>query len=159
MGEIRLTIFEVMQGAFSGLLRQCDNIAHSAKPAHGHDDDTNPWQIAIDGALGEMVLAKHFNIYWGGKGIKGGGDVGNLQVRTTPYANGYLRLHKKDEDGAKFYLVTGKPPKYTVRGWLLAKDGKRPEFWGSIGKGGVIDPNGTYRPAYWVPQDKLNIGD
>jgi hypothetical protein len=67
--------------------------------------------------------------------------------------------YKKDEDGAKFYLVTGKPPKYTVRGWLLAKDGKRPEFWGSIGKGGVIDPNGTYRPAYWVPQDKLNIGD
>ena len=58
----------------------------------------NDWQIALEGCLGEMALAKKLGWYWDGKGVKRAPDVGQVDVRTTPLERGRLILHPDDPD-------------------------------------------------------------
>lgn len=76
------------------------------------------------------------------------GDVGpGIQVRYSSRDWGALLLHPDDDDTHRFYLVTGTPPALTVRGWILAGDGKMPEFWRELQPG---------RPCFVVPQEILH---
>jgi len=143
---IRLTFAEVQQGTFVGCQRQVENLKNNRQPAHGCGRD-NDWQIALEGALGEMALAKHLGLFWS-KGVLGGTDVGDVQVRTTPYSDGRLRAHRKDNDAQRYYLLTGINGVYTAHGWLLGGDCKQEKYWGDLWK--------TGRPAFWVPQSDLN---
>jgi hypothetical protein len=84
------------------------------------------------------------------------GDVGRVQVRSTPYSGGHLILHKRvwtkkngwrgDRDEHAFVLVTGHRPCLYIRGWILGRDGKNDDWWGELQPG---------RPAYNVPQHVL----
>lgn len=135
---------EMYMAAQAGFLRTIQNIYAKAKSAYGADQDGIDWKIAIEGGIGEYVVAKALNIHWTGKGVMRGDDVGEYQVRTTPYENGCLLLHPRDEDEKVFILVTGKAPEYEVKGWIRGADGKKQEFW--------KDGN---RPCYFVPQSEL----
>jgi len=144
---IQLTPSEIMQAATIGVMRSAVSIQKGYKHNYGaHDKDT--WQISIEGALGECALAKHLDIYWRGMGIVRGADVGDQDVRTAWRDNSHLIIHPDDPDNRKFWLLTGLNGKYTVRGWIWAKDAKKQEYW--------KDMQGTNRPAYFVPQSALN---
>jgi len=52
-----------------------------------------------------------------------------IQVRSTPYPNGFLPLHDTDPDEDVFVLVTGTLPTYTIRGAIRGRDAKTPEHW------------------------------
>lgn len=142
--KIKLTSYEIIQGALSGILRQVENLKNGRVPAHGAGDYNN-WQIHVEGALGELALAKYLRVYWSGKGEFRGGDVGSLQVRTSGYHNGHLLLHHEDNDDDQFWFVTGVNGVYVVRGWIYGFDGKKEEFW----------REDTGRPAFFVPQSAL----
>jgi hypothetical protein len=143
---VKLTPSEMMQGAMVGVMRQVQNV----KSGHGVNyfgaRDENSWSLHIEGALGEMALAKHLNVYYGGTGSRGGFDVSNVDVRTTVYQNGRLILHPSDDDDRKYYLLTGHAGEYAVRGWIYGYDGKHSDYWD--------DPKGN-RGAYFVPQERL----
>ena len=105
------------------------------------------WGADIEGACGEMVIAKLFGIYWSGDfGNIKADDVGRLQVRTTGHSDGHLLLHEWDKDDRPYILVTGSAPTFKVVGWIMAADGKRQEWW--------KNPSGK-KASFWVPQAAL----
>ena len=116
----------------------------NARRDHYHDH--------ILGASGEMAVAKAFNKYWDFSVNKfsAGGDVQELQVRTTRYAdNPLLMVEPHDKDDALFVLVTGRPggDAFNLRGYMRGIDAKQERYWRSISTG--------RRPKYWVPADVL----
>ncbi len=146
MNAVTLSTFEIMQAALVGVMRQCQNIRAGRVDAHGASNKMG-WQLHIEGACGEMAVAKHFGIFWNGNiGNLRADDVGDLQVRTRSRHNYDLILHPSDPDDKAFILVTGVCPGYQLRGWILGSAGKKPEFW--------KDPAGG-RPAFFVPTEQL----
>jgi hypothetical protein len=143
---IQLTWYEIMMAALAGTMRHVENLKKNRKPAYGagHERD---WQIDIEGCLGECALAKYLGLYWSGKGTFRGSDVGKFEVRTAAKQHYKLILHPTDDDDKIFWLACGLNGNYTIKGWILAKDGKKEEYWG--------DNAGNNRPAYWVPQSEL----
>lgn len=116
------------------------------KQSNTGETQENAWQRKIEGSLAECAFAKFKNIYWN-KGVFPNPDVGEFEVRSTPYENGYLRIKPNDPDDRKFYLLTGINGKYTIRGWMYAKDAKQGKYWKSIKTGRP--------PQYFVPQSDL----
>jgi hypothetical protein len=102
--------------------------------------------MSIEGAMGECALAKHLGIFWS-KGLPGATDVGPHDVSQTPLAHGKLIVHPTDDDSRRFYLVTGLLGKYAIHGYMYGSQAKNPKYW--------ADPQGTNRPAYFVPQTDL----
>lgn len=145
--EIELGQTEIIHGAMMGVLRQVQNILKARKPAHGAGNEKD-WQKHIEGALGELALAKYLGVFWSGIGKLRAPDVGTMDVRTAAKHSHRLMIHPGDPDDRVFWFVTGLNGKYQIRGWLLAKDGKRDEWW--------KDPQGTDRWAFFVPTYALH---
>jgi len=146
MIEVKLTSWELMMGAMAGVMRQVENCKKGRRPAHG-SGDSNDWQLHVEGALGELALAKAFGLYWSGKGIFRGPDVAGWQVRTRSKHHYDLILHETDPDDLVYWLVTGLNGAYRIHGHVVGSEGKRSEYW--------ADPAGG-RPAYFVPQKALS---
>ena len=144
--EISLTNFEKMLASFAGVMRQVENLKNRKRPMYGAGHE-NDWQLHVEGCLGECALAKHMGVYWSGKGIIGAPEVGVMDVRTAARDSHRLILHESDDDDRVFWLLCGLNGRYRIKGWILGRDGKKPEYW--------EDP-GTGRPAYFVPQSALN---
>ncbi len=141
---ITLSWYEIIFGASVGIRRRVESLRGKHTDRHGGEP---LWNEDIEGALAEMVVAKARGKYWnGGVGTYKGGDVGNVQVRYTPLADGSLILRKGDSPDSRYVLVTGQAPTYNVIGWIDGHDGMKPEF--------VWAPNGR-PPAYFVPQNRL----
>lgn len=147
---VRLSLSEVHFAATVGVRRQLANLHAGLKPKHGAGV-TADWEKHVQGACGELVVAKLLGLYWdaGGKGIPMPGDVGPLEVRCTPYRTGCLVVYKEDTDNARFVLVTGYGLEYQVPGWLYAAQAKRQEWWRTE------RPDRSTGWAYFVPQEAL----
>lgn len=142
---IELSPAEIQMAALVGCQRTVQCIQNGSKHRYGAKD-TDAWQMSIEGAMGECALAKHLGIFWS-KGTPGATDVGPHDVRQTHHANGQLIVHPTDDDNRRFYLVTGILGKYTIHGYMYGRDAKQSKYW--------ADPQGTNRPAYFVPQFDL----
>jgi len=106
------------------------------------------WGIHIEGAAAELAFALWRGLEWSevaGDHHDVEGDVAHVQIRSTPYSNGRLIVHRTDPDDAPFVLLTGAAPSFTVRGWIWGRDAKRDQWWLEQFK----------RPAFFVPQDAL----
>jgi hypothetical protein len=143
--NIRLSLAEMQIAAQVGIQRQIQNLKNGAVPAYGAGNK-NDWQLHIEGALGEMALAKHLGIYWDGKGTMRAPDVGDVDVRTRSKHTYDLIVHDRDDDGRFIYLLTGGNGEYRFHGGIYARDAKHERYW--------KDPAGG-RPAYFVPQSHL----
>lgn len=144
---MELTPPELLQAAITGVVRQAKALAANRPDANGFDGN-NGWQIHIEGACGEMAVAKHLNRYWSASidQFKSGGDVGRLQVRTRSKHEYDLIVRADDRDEDVFVLVTGQAPKYSIHGWISGREAKMPEFAKNYGG----------RPsAFFVPKDRL----
>ena len=140
--EIRLSLFEILEAASKGVMRQVQNLEKRRRQSNNHDPSRD-WQDHINGALGECAVAKWLGIYWSGNlGCLQAADVGPLEVRTRSRPGYDLILHESDPDDRILILLTGLNGEYVIRGCILARDGKRREFW--------KDPAGG-RPAFFVP--------
>lgn len=134
-----------MTAATVGLRRQIMNLRAERCDRYGFNGDA--WAVHIEGACGEMAVAKLLNRYWcGNLGDLDAADVGKLQVRTRSKHSYELILHPADADEDAWILVTGIAPEYRVHGWVTGVEGKKEEYW--------KDPAGG-RPAFFVPQDAL----
>lgn len=143
---IVLSPVEMEIAAHVGARRQLENLIKHRQDAHGAPRDGG-WSLHIEGAAGEMAVAKWANRHWNGNlGDLDADDVGRLQVRTRSRHDYELILHPSDPDDRAFILVTGLAPCFVLRGWIWARDGKRQEWW--------RDPAGG-RPAFFVPQSVL----
>lgn len=145
MIEVTLTPDEIELAVGVGTRRQLRSILAGRRDAYGFKGD--PWRVHIEGAMGEMALAKALGRFWSGAGerFEDDTDVGGIQVRTRSNHKYELYLWPKDEDDPIYVLVTGTPPVFRVRGWIRGKDAKKQEWFKSIGRA----------PAFFVPNEKL----
>ena len=145
---VRLSLAEIALAAGVGVRRQTSAIYHGRMPRYG-DAGYTDWQSHVEGALAEFAVAKHLGRFWSGAHDNlRAADVGPYQVRSSTYLQADLPLHPPDADHEVFILVVGRNGAYDLRGWIVARDGKRLEWWG--------DPAGKNRHAYFVPADALH---
>ena len=84
------------------------------------------WRADIEGAAGEMSVAKYLGVYYSGEWKRS--DIGaRIQVRTRADIHADLPLYPRDGDGDCFVLVVGQLPTYLLRGWILGRVAKHLE--------------------------------
>jgi len=129
MIAVTLNSYELAQAGTTGLLR---NIA-ALKRGYKNKNETANWQNHVEGACGEVAVAKLLGKYWGGSinTFKEGGDLDatGWEVRTRSSHHYDLIIRKDDADDRVFILVTGNAPNYQVHGWILGADGKHPKYY------------------------------
>lgn len=127
MTQITLAWHEAAMASDVGRMRHLASIKAGLQDAHGFTGDG--WSEHIEGACGEMAVAKSLNRYWDGSvnSFKAD-DLPGLQIRTRSQDHYDLIIRKSDRDESIFVLVTGRCPHYIVRGWIRAGDGKKPEY-------------------------------
>ena len=148
MTDIVLSPSEIAMAAFVGCQRAVQNIQNKETYSVSGEKEDTFWQRMISGALAEAAFAKHLNLYWW-KGAKNEPDVGEFEVRTTPYANGDLHIKPNDPKGKRFYLLTGANGTYKIRGWFTAEEAKQHPEWLYCKKEGRT-------VQYWIPQKHLH---
>lgn len=113
------------------------------------DAQTLSWETDIVGCQAELAVASYLNLFWCGTLNEfSAKDVGGIvEVRSVRNEKRRLILHPDDGDDDPFVLVCANPPNFVLMGWIVAKQGKRQEFW--------QDPVGG-RAAFFVPQDQLS---
>lgn len=129
-----------------GAIRHLKSFRDGRKPSHEYNREF--WTDNMEGACGELAVAKAFRLYWAGSvdTFRTIPDVGRLEVRTTSYQTGRLIHRPNEAPDRPFVLLTGRSPAFIIRGWILGEDARRAEWWD--------DPNGR-PPAWFVPQDAL----
>ena len=153
--NIKLTESEQFFAALSGLMRRFKAIRKNRSEPLG-TPAADLWGNDIESSGAEMAVAKHFNLHWSGAVHKNftllGGDVGNcLEVRSTHWPNGKLRIDEKDKDERPFVLVRGTMPTFSLSGWCFAYEAKE-EKYKEPGDGRFKDPADW---SYWVPAQDL----
>ena len=143
--KIILSSAEIMIASQVGIMRQIEDIKANKRPVSGEKPEL-AWQRHIEGALTECAMAKYLNVYWS-KQSWFHPDVGNIDVRSTHWEHGDLRIEPKDDNDRKFYLLTGLNGTYTMRGWIYAKDAKQYKYLKTDDK--------EREMKYFVPQSDL----
>ncbi len=143
---------EMWFAAMVGTSRCIKNIGDGIKDKNVKDDDEklpNRWTLDIEGAMGEMAVAKDLGMFWSGAiGNLRAKDVGPFQVRTvtSDARGGNLLIQRDDPDGDAFILVLCDPPRCVIVGWLDGTSCKQEKWWAEKVKD---------RPCYFVPPSAL----
>jgi hypothetical protein len=151
--KVTLTNAEVWRSAQVGSWRQCEALKKGHVAFHGQETKIGRWEVHIEGAAAELVVAKALNIYWDSYAEDLGkikADVGGvIEVRQTFREEGSLICQKKDHEQGKhdvpFVLVVGKIPTFRIVGWAHGWSVMVPEFW----RKNIRDP------AWLMPQKHL----
>lgn len=129
---VRLTTWEALQAAQVGCMRNVENIKLGRLARYGAGDrGRGDFQLHIDGAMGELAVAKALGIFWSGKGAFRGPDVGaDIQVRSSDGGRSLI-LHTDDPDDSLFYFVRriDHGLEFEVSEPVRGRDGKRQEYW------------------------------
>jgi hypothetical protein len=145
--------FRTERGRLAGELDAFGNLVkHAHHHGHAHDHgDGEGWSEHIEGACGEIAVAKLLGIFWDGSvNTWKANDLPGLGVRTRSRHDYDLIVRPSDDDHASWVLVTGRCPHYRVHGWITGAAAKRPEFLKNYGG----------RPAaYFVPASELRRMD
>lgn len=141
MTTVTLTQAQMFQAAVEGCMRQLRAFANGRRHRHGHDGTDN-WTMHIEAAGAEVAVARLTGRFWCASFLPDyAGDIGvGLQVRHTARATGRLILHPTDDDRHVFVLARGLMPEYDLAGWIVARDGKRLEWWRELqpGRGAYV---------------------
>lgn len=138
-----------MIASYIGAARNVYAIARNLVPGAGVGM-VDTWTVNVEGAQGELAVAKLLDIYWCPRiGDTKADDVGPYQVRTNcsrKWTDTVLR--PKDRDDRIFIGVLAlDPPEFEIMGWIWAHEAKQ-EQWLSNGAEG--------RPKCWfVPRPAL----
>ena len=130
-------------GASCGALRLKDSKRRKLRDRLGEDAE---WKH-VTGAQGEIAFARWLGVPWEcTTGAFGKADVDGCQVKTRRKTSYELAVHDNDAGRTPCVLITAHPPRFWIRGWILARDAKRPEWRKAV----VGDWEG-----FFVPNDEL----
>lgn len=143
--QITLEWHEAAMASDVGRMRHLASVKAGRKDAHGYSG--LGWSEHIEGACGELSLAKALGIYWDGSVDSfQRPDLPGIQVKTRSRDDYDLIVRPGDSEQADYVLVTGQCPRYVIRGWISGADAKREEYRRDYGG----------RPeAFFVPQSRL----
>lgn len=151
---VTLSLTEMLNATNVGTVRHYESAQRNSKESGGFkEDEFSGLQIHIQGALGEVCVAKVLDLYFDGSvNTYSKPDIGkNIQVRATLKHDGFLRVvkdDKKDNPDHYYFLVTGYAPYLCVRGWMKGSEAKSNEkhFWSMGGR----------PPYFFIPQSELH---
>lgn len=148
---VELTDYERSLARHVGKARHRASRSRRDRDAHGlKADDAASLELNIEGAAGELAVAKALNRYWHGSvdTFKEVPDVGvNIEVRTSADPRASLIVREDDPDSRSYILVTGTSlTGFKLHGWIRGREAKHPAW--------LKDP-GSREPAYFVPQREL----
>lgn len=105
----------------------------------------------VTGAQGEIAFARWLDVKWECTvGAFGKADVNGCQIKTRRRIAYELVVHDNDRGSTPCVLITAQPPKFWIRGWILARDAKRKEWKQTV----VGDWEG-----YFVPHESMRTMD
>jgi hypothetical protein len=145
---VMLEDYELDMAAGVGLRRQLAAVKRGSQDRHGADPEDG-WRIHIEGACGELAAAKFLGRYWNGSvdTFQSIPDLGAVEIRTRS-RHDYDLLIRKDNPTDRVYVhVTGRAPRFRVRGWIRGTEAQREEWWKN---------HGNREWAWFVPADALN---
>lgn len=151
MVTIELSRMEFEFASFVGLQRTTARMYSGSNHVYGATGAKGLFDSNLGGAIAEYAVAKYLDCNWSQQPENMRiHDVGGIvEVRSTPHADGSLRMHEADKDEAPYVLaLTYDLPKVYLVGWMTGKVGKDKRFW--------ADKWNNNRPAFWVPQSELN---
>jgi hypothetical protein len=144
--EVSLTWPEILQAASVGVMRRVNAVRNRREEPYGERPKAS-WTDDINGAIAELAVAKHFNVFWSGTvGRVDLPDVGRLQVRSKLQDDHRLVVRANDGDDEPVISVLVDLPICRICGWMIAKDAKRHEWL-------LSDPSKPDR--YFVPNAEL----
>lgn len=143
--DVTLTWHEAAMASHVGWMRQLSAVKAGKHDCHGYSGDG--WSEHIEGACGEMAVAKMLGIFWDGSvNTWKANDLPGLQIRTRSKHDYELLVRPSDADETPWVLVTGRCPHYRIRGYLYGREAKRSEW---------LRDHGGRPPAYFVPHSHL----
>ena len=106
----------------------------------------------FQGVCGELVVAKHLNVYPDFSDTFGDYDLEykgmKVEVKTTKYKSGHLEVNAtKYGSGELYVLVIDSCPEFRIAGWMMK--------WQLIDKKNLLTPKGYSGKMYRVSQDQL----
>jgi hypothetical protein len=152
--SVWLTQTEMMIAGYVGSGRNTQCLFRKYKPGHG-SDNVNDWTKNIEGAGGEMAVAKFLGIYWLPViGNLKADDAGPYQVRTNCSRRlTDTALHEEDRDDRYYIGVLCFAPRFDIIGFIKGGDGKKKEWWrdGLPGRPAFFVPSRVLRPMEELP--------
>ncbi|MEY9179688.1 hypothetical protein [Bradyrhizobium sp. USDA 313] len=146
--RVVLTATEMMVASYVGSARNVQSLTRRWLPAAGVGT-ANTWTPNVEGAAGEMAVAKVLGIYW--QPIIGNhlaDDVGPYQVRTNiSRKHDDLCLRPKDRDDRLYISVLSFAPEFVVLGFIKGADGKQ-QAW-------LRDGSPERPQCFYVPRTAL----
>ena len=149
--RITLTATEMMVAAYVGSGRNVQSLCRGWKRTSGIKTDT--WSSNVEGAAGEIAVAKSLGIYWQPVvGTLDADDVGPYQVRTNmSRKHDDLCLRPNDRPDRLYISVLSFAPEFIILGFISGQDGKQ-EQWLRNGTPG-------YPQCFYVPRGVLTDMD
>lgn len=148
--EIELNSSQIAQAAHVGILRHISALQDSRSNLHGTPE--TPWERHIEGACGELAVAKYLGAFWDGNiGKIDCDDIGHCEVRTTTREDGHLLINGSAKPERAYVLVVGAAPRYSIRGWMWSHDAMTDRY---LNRREVIR-QGRKIQMWWVPQGDL----
>jgi hypothetical protein len=146
--HVKLSFSEMKMAAAVGITRHIAALQDGRNDKHGAKKEDG-WSNHIEGACGELAVAKLYNVHWPGSvNAFKSPDLGALiQIRTRSRHDYDLIVRDDDLDGDVYILVTGVAPDFAVRGWILGSDAKQ-QKWRAA--------HGGREVAFFVPQGALH---
>lgn len=101
------------------------------------------------GAQGERAFSKWISEPWECTTGRYGGasDVRGCQIRAVSRTSLMLKVRDSDPSRIPVVSIVAHGPRFWIRGWILAKDAKKPDWHD--------DPGGIGAPAWFVPNSLL----
>jgi len=149
--HVPLTWHEIVQATTVGCMRQIDSLKKKSKQGNNRPNKDN-WTPHIEGACGELAVAKHCKGYW--PGTVGNPDAPDVCINGVWYevktncSRGKTDLiaMEKDTDVRPYIGVLCYLPDFYITGWLPADKVKIQKWWREG------DP---HRWAHFVPAGEL----
>lgn len=118
-----LTNEELLTAAMVGVRRQISAMRQNRQ--NSWDNAQNPFEIHILGCCGELVAAKHYNLFWpDAVGSVSSHDVGGLlEVRCR--RGGAMGIRDNHKPEKPYLLIHADVPRFRFKGWLFGADAWR----------------------------------
>jgi hypothetical protein len=131
--EVRLTWPEVQVAAQVGILRNVECLRKAWKQRF----ETRPqdtWSHNIEGACGELAVAKHLDLFWAGNvGEPDKPDVGPYDVRANLTRGQYESMRVRPDDKVRPVISVlsyiAAEPIFYIRGWMWSDEAKQERWW------------------------------
>lgn len=138
---IELSPADMALGRACGEKRLADSKRRKLRDKLGVDAT---WKHEI-GAQGEIAFARWLGVPWEcTTGAFGKPDVAGCQIKTRQKTSYELVVHDNDPGRTPCVLISAHPPRFWIRGWIFARDAKRPEWKKTV----VGDWEGYFVPTH-----------